>query len=188
MSGHPRPATSDTAKAGQAYRPTASTESQLAVGRGAFTSRRTSPTSRIQTASLPAVVHCARIRGARGRLPLAEGSFVERHAGARRRRRIPLGARPRDPSVVTEKPNDRGLRTARRARPSSRRVADQGQPERRLGRDGWRPGHVSHRRCSETCSGRRSRPAPWRRDGSSAVATVAGPGPPSGLLSNARHW
>ena len=49
---HPRPATSDTAKGGQAQRPTACIESQLAAGRGAFTSHRTSPTTRIETASL----------------------------------------------------------------------------------------------------------------------------------------
>ena len=49
---HPRPATSDTAKGGQAPTADSLKESQLAAGRGAFTSRRTSPTRRIETASL----------------------------------------------------------------------------------------------------------------------------------------
>jgi len=47
---HPRPATSDTAKGSQTEAADSLKESQLVAGRGAFSFRRTSPTSRIETA------------------------------------------------------------------------------------------------------------------------------------------
>src|SRR5215207_985052 len=53
-----RPATSDTAKGGQAQPADSLKESQLAAGHGAFTSRRRSPTSQIESASLKGAASC----------------------------------------------------------------------------------------------------------------------------------
>ena len=52
--GHPRPATSDTTKGSQAHRADSLKESQLAARSGPSPRRRTSPTTRITTASLEA--------------------------------------------------------------------------------------------------------------------------------------
>jgi hypothetical protein len=52
--GHPRPATSDPTKGGQAHRADSLKESQLAARSGPSPPRRTSPTRRIETASLEA--------------------------------------------------------------------------------------------------------------------------------------
>src|SRR5829696_6802897 len=52
-------------KASQAHRADSLKESQLAAGRGAFTSRRTSPTRRIQTASLTGAAAVLHTRSAR---------------------------------------------------------------------------------------------------------------------------
>jgi hypothetical protein len=53
---HPRPATSDTTKAGQTRRVDSLKESQLAARSGPSPQRRTSPTPQIETASLEAEV------------------------------------------------------------------------------------------------------------------------------------
>ena len=55
----PRPTASNTAKAAQAPTADSLKESQLAAGRGASTSRRTSPTGEITTASLQAAAPVA---------------------------------------------------------------------------------------------------------------------------------
>jgi hypothetical protein len=52
--GHPRPATSDTTKGSQATPADSLKESQLAARSGPSPRRRTSPTNRIETASLEA--------------------------------------------------------------------------------------------------------------------------------------
>ena len=108
--GHPRPATSDTTKGSQATPADSLKESQLAARSGPSPRRRTSPTTRIQTASLEAVVESRLVsvvllahRGTRSRRWRA--AVVRRadclsgrlggSGGAGRSRRVPAGCGPR---------------------------------------------------------------------------------------------